>query len=102
MKLRFVVQRVRIPPGQGVAAIARLHPSGPHQIPPPGRHGQQRIVPQGVVIVEVLVALGLGQHALTQKLFYRVLDPIRTTMVSEARREATDQPVRSPIVRYPG
>jgi len=82
----------RTAPGQSVAAIARPHPSVPHQIPLPGRHGQQRIVPQGVVIVEILVALGLGQHALTQKLFHRVLDPIRMTIVPEARREATDQP----------
>jgi hypothetical protein len=82
----------RATPGQGVAAIPRPHPSGPHQIPLPGRHSQQRIVPQGVVIVEILVTLGLGQHALSQKLFHRVLDPIRTTMVPEARREATDQP----------
>jgi hypothetical protein len=82
----------RSAPGQRMTAIAGLTALGPQQIRLAGRQRQQGIVAQPIVIVEVLVAQRLPKHALPQQLLDRVLDPLRTTVVGEARGKPADQP----------
>jgi len=70
----------RAAPGQGMAALTAL---GPQQIRFADRQRQQGIVAQPVVVVEVLVAQRLAEHALAQQLLDRVLDALRAPVVGE-------------------
>jgi hypothetical protein len=56
-----------------------------------GEHGQHRVMPQPVVVDQVLVAERDADHALTDQGRHLVLDPLRRACVLEARREAPDQ-----------
>jgi len=57
-----------------------------------GRHRQQRIVPQHVVVVEILVAARQRQDPLRHELLDGVLDQRGIPVVREAVREAPQQP----------
>ncbi len=78
--------------GQGMAAVAGLTTLGSQQIRLADRQGQQHIVAQSVVVVQILVAQRLAEHALAQQLLDRVLDALGTPVVREARRKPADQP----------
>jgi hypothetical protein len=65
-------------PANGLPAL------GTRQIELAGGQRQQCIVAQPIVIVEILVAQRLPQHALPQQLLDRVLDPLRAPVVGEA------------------
>src|SRR5690606_15552793 len=56
---------------------------------------EERIVPQGVVVVEIFVAQGQGEHALAHQRLHRVLDALLIAPVREARRQAARQPQRA-------
>ena len=56
-----------------------------------GEHRQHRIMPQGVVVEQVLVAEGKAKDALTDQRSDLVLDPLRSAGVAEAGGEAPDQ-----------
>jgi hypothetical protein len=63
------------------------------------KHGQHRVMPQLVVVVQVLVSERDAEHALADQGGHLVLDPLRRPRVPEASREALDQadgPVRGP------
>ncbi len=74
-----------------MASIPLPHPLGTQQIPLARRQRQQRVVPERVVVVEILVTLDLSQHALGDELAHRVLDPLRPAIVPEAARKAPQQ-----------
>ena len=59
-----------------------------------GQHRHHRIVPQLVVIVEVLVAERDPEHPLTDQGRYLMLDQLRSATIDEARGKAIDQPDR--------
>jgi hypothetical protein len=63
-----------------------------------GEHGQHRIVPQVVVVDEVLVAERDAEHPLADRGGQPMLDPVRAAGVAEARREPPDQ-ADGPICR---
>ena len=73
-------------------AIARPPPLSPRDVRLPRRHRQQRVVPQHVVVVEVLVPAGQRQHPLAHELLDRVLDQRRIAMIREAGGELPQQP----------
>jgi hypothetical protein len=81
----------RAPPRQRMAPVALPTAVDSAEISLARRQRQQGVVPQRVVIVEILVALGLGQHPLAQQLLDRVLEKLRPAVISEAGREASDQ-----------
>ncbi len=58
----------------------------------PHQHGQQRIVTQIVVIVEVFISQTQSVHALSNQFFDRVLDQFRITMIDEAPHKPGDDP----------
>ena len=72
-----------------------------------GQHRQHRIVPQLVVVVEVLMAQCDADHTLQHQRVYRVLDQFWRPHVSEACDEPrcqSDRPVRlaqQPRLRHP-
>jgi hypothetical protein len=69
---------------RGAAGAARLQLAG--------EHGQHRVVPQPVVVDQVLVAKRDAKDALPNQGGDFVLDPLRRPRVAEACSEATDQP----------
>jgi hypothetical protein len=71
-----------------VAAILRAPPLLPLHIILVQRHGQHRIVPQLVVIVEILVAQRQPKHALRDEVQQRMLDLLGVAVVGEAGGEA--------------
>ena len=90
--LRRQLQPVeRAAPRQRVAPILRAAAMRARQIPLARGQRQQGVVAQRVVIVEILVALRLGQHPLPQQLLDRVLDPLRPPVIREAGRKTPDQ-----------
>ena len=62
------------------------------------QHRHHRIVPQIVVIVEVLISKRDRKHPLTHQRRNLVLDQLRATPVAKARRKATNQ-INGPIRR---
>ena len=69
------------------------------------KHGQHRIMPQLVVVVQILVAKRDAEHPLADQGRHLMLDPLRRSRVLEARREPPDQadgPVRGPEQHSPG
>jgi hypothetical protein len=56
-----------------------------------GEHGQHRIVPQLVVVDQILVAERDAEDALADQRGDRVLDPLRVAGIAEAGGEAPDQ-----------
>ena len=62
------------------------------------QHRQQRVMPQMVVIVEVLVAQRQTEHPLTNQRADFVFDQLGIAMIREALRKPVDQPDR-PIRR---
>ena len=52
----------------------------------------ERIVAQGVVVVEILVALGKAEDALIQELFLRVRNEGRVPIVWQDSAEIPDEP----------
>lgn len=60
-----------------------------------GRGRQERIVTQGRVVVEVLVAERQAQHPLGEQRAHRVRDEVRIAPVHEARGEFARQPQRA-------
>jgi len=52
------------------------------------RHGQHRIAPQFIVVVEILVAQRQPEHALQDQIQQRMLDLIGFAIVGEASGEA--------------
>ena len=75
-----------------MAAIPRPLPVRARRVRLPRRHCEQRVVPQHVVVVEVLVATGLSQHPLREEFLDRVLDQLRIPVIAEALREPSQQP----------
>jgi hypothetical protein len=55
------------------------------------QHGEQRIVPQRVVIVQILIAQRQAEYPLTDQRGDRMLDQPRIAPVDEALRHALDQ-----------
>jgi hypothetical protein len=69
-------------------------------IPPPRRefarqHRHHRVVPQFVVVVQILVAQRQAEHALADQCAHFMLDQHWRTCIAEARREPIDQPDRA-------
>ena len=58
----------------------------------PHEYGQQRIVTQIVVIVEVFISQAQPVYALPNQFFDRVLDQFRITMIDEAPRKSGEDP----------
>jgi hypothetical protein len=52
------------------------------------RHGQHRIAPQFIVVIEILVAQRQPEHALRDQIQQRMLDLVGLAVVGEARGEA--------------
>ena len=77
-------------------AISRPLARGAHRIALLGQHRQQRIAPQFVVVVQILVAERHAVHPLRDQLAHRVLDVLRPPMVREACREPLHDP-RAPF-----
>src|SRR5262249_14934057 len=56
-------------------------------------HGcQQGVVPQVIMVVEVLIAQSQSVDSLGDEMLKRVLDELRVTMIREARGELLDDP----------
>jgi len=79
-------------PGQRMAPVPHPLAGRAGHIALAGRHRQQRVVPQYVMVVEILVAAGQRQDPLRHELFHRVLDQLGSAVVREAVREAPQQP----------
>jgi hypothetical protein len=56
------------------------------------QHRHHRVIPQLVVVVQVLVAERQAEHALADQRAHRMLDQHRRTRIAEAGREPIDQP----------
>jgi len=78
--------------GQRLAAILRTTAVAPKRILLASQDGQQGIVSQIVVVVEVLVAEGEGVDALGDQFIHGVLNPIGVAVIGEAGRELGDDP----------
>jgi hypothetical protein len=91
----FTRRRV-LQPVQG-ALTGQRRAAGAARLQLAGEHRQHRVVPQLVVVDEVLVAKREAEHALADQGGDLVLDPLRRPRVAEAGREApneADGPVR--------
>src|SRR5262249_28078144 len=56
-------------------------------------HGcQQGVVPQIIMVVEILVTQSQGVNSLRDEVLKGVLDELRVTMIGEARGELLDDP----------
>ena len=80
------LSRQRMPP------IARPAPLRPSDVGLPRRHREQRVIPQHVVVVEILVPAGEREHPLAHQLRDGVLDQGRGAMICEAGRKPLQQP----------
>src|SRR5450759_2293066 len=74
--------------GQRFAAILGASPLFALHIILAQRHGQHRIAPQFIVVVEILVAQSQPEHALHDQIQQRVLDQLGVAVVGEASGEA--------------
>ena len=74
--------------GQRFAAILRAPPLLALHIVLTQRHGQHRIAPQVVVVIEILIAQRQSENALHDEIQQRVLDLIGLAVIGEASGEA--------------
>ena len=76
--------------GQRLAAIARSATLLAGRIALADQRRQERIVPQVVVVVEVFVAQGQGEHPLGDQFVDRVLDQLGIAVIVEAGGESPE------------
>jgi hypothetical protein len=69
-------------------AVALARPLCAGEVALAHRQRQQRVVAQGVMVVEILIALRLCQHPLRDQLLHAVLDAGRVAMIGEALSKA--------------
>jgi hypothetical protein len=74
--------------GQRFAAILRAPTLFPLHIVLAQRHGQHRILPQCIVVIEIFIAQRQPEHALRDQIQQRVLDLVGLAVVGEASGEA--------------
>ena len=91
------VQRAR--PGQGMPPIPRPSPLQTGRVRLARRQRQQRIRPQPVVVVQILVPQRQPVHPLRHQLLHAVFDPPALAPVCETRRDPARQ--IQPKVRLP-
>lgn len=77
--------------GQRLAGVAWVLAARPGRVRLADEHGQQRIVPQPVVIDQILVAQTQTEDALLQKIHQRVLDGLGVAVVGETSGELRDE-----------
>lgn len=76
---------------QGFPTVARVLSIVAFRICLPDQRGQQRIVPQPVVIVEVFITQAQSEEPLLQQVDQRMLDALRIAMIGETGGEPFDE-----------
>jgi len=91
--------------GQRLALVTGTGPIFTGRIALAHQHGQQGILTELVVIVEVFVAQAQSIHPLGDQFLDGMLDPLRIAVIGETRRELADDaadPLRLPEQQGPG